>query len=32
MKYAEMLRGDLENICISETIKRKVNIKITEKR
>ena len=29
MKYAEMLRRDLENICTSETIKRKVNIKIT---
>jgi len=30
MKYAEMLRRELENICISG--KKKVNLKITEKR
>jgi hypothetical protein len=31
MKYAEMLRRELENICISEK-EEKVNLKITEKR
>jgi len=30
MKYAEMLRKELENVCISG--KKKVNLKITEKR
>ena len=32
MKYADMLRRDLENICISEKEGKKVNIKITKKR